>query len=136
MEEQAKDVLSKAEIFRYTLSHGYVMGFKLELPNLAGSSLCQFYRRTLREVLACDKGKLHKEVAKRYADLPKPRTPVMRSWTTIKGDEKTEDSEDIKKYRDNFTAIFSTWKEGIYDSSVQVMAGYDWKTIDGLAKSA
>ncbi len=135
-EEDAKEVLSGGEIFHYTLGHGYVMGFKRELPNQTVSALCQFYRRTLREILSCDRSKLREEVAKRYDDLPQPPKPVVRSWATISSDDKIEDPEEVRKYRDELTAIFPAWKETFYDSSVQVMAKYSWKAIDGLANSA
>ncbi len=105
-EEEAKDVPSGEKVFHYTLGHGYVMGFKRELSNQTISALCQFYRRTLRVVLSCDRSKLREEVAKRYANLPKPPKPVLRLWSTITSDTKSEDPEEVKKYRVDLTAIF------------------------------
>ncbi len=105
-EEEDKAVLDGGEVFHYTLGHGYVMGYKRELPNQTVSALCQFYRRKLREVLSCDRSKLREEVAKRYDELPRPPKPIIKSWSAISSEAKSEDSDEVKKYREDLTAIF------------------------------
>ncbi len=135
-QKEAKECLQSGEIFHYTLGSGFIMGYKADVPVLTTSQVCHYYRRTLREVLSVDPSKLLTEVTDKIKTLPKIPTPKSRTWELVAKEPSTEDSEDVKNYRDKLKEIYPGWGTDVSDTTVSTVAGWSWTTMEELSTLA